>query len=136
MNKILLNRLDYLRIQKHINDAKQTKSINAAEADKLINELNSAKVVEPAEIPKDVVTMNSVVKITFINNNKQLKFAIVYPDQANIKENKISIFSPIATALIGYRVGDLIEWIVPAGVTKIRIDEILYQPEASGDFNL
>ena len=52
------------------------------------------------------------------------------------KENKISIFSPVATALIGYRVGDIIEWIVPAGLTKIKIDEIVYQPEASGDYNL
>ena len=110
MNKILLNRLDYLRIQKHINDAKQTKSINAAEAEKLINELNSAKVVEPAEIPKDVVTMNSVVKITFINSNKQLKFAIVYPDQANIKENKIPSYFiyPLSPRITGGRAWGLI----------------------------
>jgi regulator of nucleoside diphosphate kinase len=71
-----------------------------------------------------------------LNNNKQIQFQIVYPENANIKENKISIFSPIATALIGYKTGDEIEWIVPAGLTKIRIDEIIYQPEAAGDFNL
>jgi len=80
--------------------------------------------------------MNSIVKLSFLNNNKQAQFQIVYPEQANIKENKISIFSPIATALIGYKVSDEIEWIVPAGITKIRIDEIIYQPEAAGDFNL
>ncbi len=57
------------------------------------------------------------------------------PDQANIRENKISIFSPIATALIGYRVSDEIEWVVPAGLTRIRIEEILYQPEAAGDYD-
>jgi regulator of nucleoside diphosphate kinase len=45
-------------------------------------------------------------------------------------------FSPIATALIGYKVGDEIEWIIPAGLTKIRIDEIIYQPEAAGHYNL
>ena len=136
MSKIVLNRLDYLRIQKHINDAKEKKLISTAEVEKLINELNSAKILEPQEIPTDVVTMNSVVKITFINTNKQLEFKIVYPDQANFKENKISIFSPIATALIGFKVGDFIEWIVPAGVTKLHIDEIIYQPEAAGDYNL
>ena len=64
------------------------------------------------------------------------QFQIVYPDQANIKENKISIFSPVATALIGYKVSDEIEWIVPSGMTKIRIDEIIYQSEASGDYTL
>jgi len=136
MSNIILNRLDFQRIQKNISDARLSKSISAAEAERLINELNSAKVVEPTEIPDDVVTMNSVVKITFVNTNKQLKLAIVYPGQADIKENKISIFSPVATALIGYRAGDLIDWVVPAGTTKIRIDEIVYQPEASGDYDL
>ena len=74
--------------------------------------------------------------VHFLNNNKPIQFQIVYPDKANMKENKISIFSPIATALIGYKVGDEIDWMVPAGMTHIRIDEIVYQPEASGDFTL
>ena len=99
-------------------------------------ELDSATIVEPKDIPSNVVTMNSIVKLSFLNNNKQIQFQIVYPDQANLKENKISIFSPIATALIGYRDKDEIEWIVPSGLTKLRIDEIVYQPEAAGDYNL
>ncbi len=136
MSKIIVNRLDYARIKKCINDAKQFKSISKTEADKLMNELDSAQIVEPETIPSNVVTMNSIVKLSFIDINKQIQFQMVYPDQANLKENKISIFSPIATALIGYRVKDEIEWIVPAGLTKIRIDEIIYQPEAAGDFDL
>ncbi len=136
MNQIILSRLDYARIKKCINDAKKSKSITDNEAESLLNELESAKIVEPGAIPPNVVTMNSVIKISFLKHKKQVQFQIVYPDQANLKENKISIFSPIATALIGYRTGDEIEWIVPAGLTKIRIDEIIYQPEAAGDFNL
>ncbi len=136
MNKIILNRLDYLRIKKCISDAKQFKSISASEEETLLKELNSAKIVEPQEIPDNVVTMNSIVRISFLNTNKQVEFQIVYPNQANLKDNKISIFSPIATALIGYKIKDEIEWIVPAGLTKIRIDKIIYQPEASGNFNL
>ena len=102
----------------------------------MLQELDAAKIVEPEAIPSDVVTMNSIVKLSFLNNDKTIQFQIVYPEQANIKENKISIFSPIATALIGYKVNDEVEWIVPAGLTRIRIDEIIYQPEAAGDFNL
>ena len=101
-----------------------------------MKELDSAKIVTPENIPSNVVTMNSIVKVSFLNNNKQVQFQIVYPDLANIRENKISIFSPIATALIGYKVADETEWIVPAGITNIRIDEIIYQPEASGDYSL
>ncbi len=136
MSKIIINRLDYARIKKCINDAKQFKSISNTEAEKLMKELDSAKIVEPEAIPSNVVTMNSIVRLSFLNNNKQVQFQIVYPNQANLKENKISIFSPIATALIGYKVADEIEWIVPAGLTNIRIDEIIYQPEAAGDYSL
>lgn len=136
MEKIIINRLDYARIKKCINDARQFKSITESELQKLVNELESAVIMEPEAIPANVVTMNSIVKLSFLNNNKQVQFQIVYPDQANFRENKISIFSPIATALIGYKVGDEIEWIVPAGLTKIRIEEIIYQPEAAGDYNM
>lgn len=136
MSKIIINRLDYARIKKSISDAKQFRSINETEAEKLLGELNSAEIVEPTAIPSDVVTMNTIVKLSFLNNDKQVQFQIVYPDKANLKENKISIFSPIATALIGYKVKDEIEWIVPAGLTKLRIDEIIYQPEAAGDYDL
>lgn len=136
MSKIILNRIDYARIKKSISDAKQFKSISNAEAEKLINELDSATIVEPEAIPSNVVTMNSIVKIRFVNTDKEVQFQIVYPHQANVKENKISIFSPIATALIGYKVKDEIEWIVPAGLTKLRIEKIIYQPEASGDYDL
>jgi regulator of nucleoside diphosphate kinase len=136
MSKLIVNRLDYARIKNCISDAMQFKSISKAEAEKLRAELDSAKIVEPEAVPSNVVTMNSIVKLSFLNNNKQVQFQIVYPNQANLKENKISIFSPIATALIGYSVKDEIEWIVPAGLTKIRIDEIIYQPEAAGDYDL
>lgn len=135
MRNIIVNRLDYARIKKCINDAKQFNSISNAEAQNLLKELNSAEIVEPEAIPSNVVTMNSIVKLSF-SDGKKVQFQIVYPDQANLKENKISIFSPIATALIGYKVADEIEWIVPAGLTKIVIEEIIYQPEAAGDYNL
>ncbi len=136
MENIIVNSLDYQRIQRQIKEAMVQKTIDATEAEKLINELNSATILTPHEIPGDVVTMNSVIRISFADSAKQLEFKIVYPNEANFKEKKVSIFSPVATALIGFRVGDLIEWMVPGGLTKIRIDEIVYQPEAAGDFSL
>ena len=136
MTNIIVNRLDYLRILKQIDEARQNKTIDVSEAEKLLHELNSAIILDPDKIPGDVVTMNSIIKISFADSGKQQEFKIVYPNDSNFKEKKVSIFSPIATALIGFRVGDLIEWIVPGGLTKIRIDEIIYQPEASGNFTL
>lgn len=131
-----MNKLDYARILKCIQDGKSRKTINAAEAENLLNELHAAKIVEPFEVPGNIVTMNSIVRIKFLKTNKEIKFQIVYPDQANMRENKISIFSPVATALIGYKVSDEIDWMVPSGMTKIRIEEIIYQPEAEGNYEL
>ena len=136
MKKVTLTKNDYTRIYKAITDAKNSKTINSNEAEKLLSELSKAEIVSSEKIDKDVVTMNSEVKLFFENTQKEQSFKIVYPQDANLKENKISIFSPIATALIGYRIGDEIEWIVPSGMTKIKIVELLYQPEAAGDFDL
>ncbi len=136
MKEIIITKQDFTRIHKAVSDAKANKTIKLDEAEKLLSELHKAKIVASEEVPTDVVTMNSIVKIHFQHNDNKVQFQIVYPDLANIKENKISIFSAVASALIGYSVGDEIDWIVPSGITKIMIDDIIYQPEASGDFDL
>lgn len=136
MKKVTLTKNDYTRIYKAITDAKNSKTINSNEAEKLLSELSKAEILPSEKIDKDVVTMNSEVKLFFENTQKEQSFKIVYPQDANLKENKISIFSPIATALIGYKIGDEIEWIVPGGMTKIKIVDLIYQPEAAGDFDL
>jgi len=112
------------------------KAIDAVNAEKLAQELESGVLMEPQEIPSDVVTMNSVVKISFVGEEQQQEFRIVYPDEADFRMKRVSILAPIATALIGFRVGDLIEWMVPGGLKKIKIDGISYQPEAAGDYSL
>ena len=136
MKKVTLTKNDYTRIYKAITDAKNSKTINSNEAEKLLSELSKAEIVPSEKIDNDVVTMNSEVKLFFENTQKEQSFKIVYPQDSNLKENKISIFSPIATALIGYKIGDEIEWIVPGGMTKIKIVDLIYQPEVAGDFDL
>ncbi len=135
MKEVIITKQDFNRIHRAITAAKATNSIKKEEAEKLLAELKNAKIVEPENIGGDVVTMNSIVKIHFQNNKSTMEFKLVYPSEAKIKEKKISIFSAVAAALIGYRVGDEIDWLVPSGMTKIVIDEIVYQPEAAGDFD-
>ncbi len=136
MKQIVITKQDNTRIHNAIRDAKLNNSIKKEDAEKLLAELHSAKIVASEEISKDVVTMNSIVKIHFQNSKNIVEFQLVYPHLANIKEHKISIFSSVAAALIGYGVGDEIDWVIPSGMTKIVIDEIVYQPEAAGDFDL
>jgi regulator of nucleoside diphosphate kinase len=135
MKRIVLTRPDFTRISRSIELARASKSISPAEAEQLLSELGNAQIVAPEDVPADVVTMNSIVRLLFPGNKRTVEFQIVYPEQASLKDNKISIFSPIATALIGYKAGDEVEWVVPGGLTRIRIEEIIYQPEAAGNFD-
>jgi regulator of nucleoside diphosphate kinase len=102
----------------------------------LVTELNRAVIVPPREIPPDIVTMRSRVKIKDRTTNEEAELTLVFPNEANLNDGKISILAPIGTALLGYRVGDVVEWNVPAGPRSIEILEIMYQPEAAGDYHL
>ena len=102
----------------------------------LEKELNRGKIVEPKDIPKNVITMNSMIRLKDLDSGEEMTYTLVFPSIADIGENKISVLAPIGTALIGYKVEDIIEWKVPAGLRKLKVEEILYQPEAAGDYHL
>jgi regulator of nucleoside diphosphate kinase len=103
---------------------------------KLELELEQAVTVPSEEMPGDVITMRSRVRLSDLNTGEEVVYTLVFPSEANFDEGKISVLAPIGTAMLGYRVGDLIEWLVPSGLRRLKVEEILYQPEASGDYNL
>lgn len=100
----------------------------------LSNEMKNAQIVDIKELPGDVITMNSKALILLDGNEEEI--TLVYPQEADLIENRISVLSPIGIALLGYCEGDTIEWTVPSGTMKIDIKKILYQPEAAGDLHL
>jgi regulator of nucleoside diphosphate kinase len=102
----------------------------------LEEELDRAETVDSKDIPTDVVTMNSKVRVQDLDSGNEMVYSLVFPRDANIDQNRISMLAPLGTALLGYRVGDVIEWKVPAGLRRIRVEEVLYQPEAAGDYHL
>jgi len=125
------------------NDMKRLKEliIEADNKDKkylreLEDELDKGEVVNSRDIPDNIITMNSKVRLRDINTQKEMIYWLVFPDDSNADQGKISILAPIGTALLGYKVGDIIEWKVPVGLTKLKVEEILYQPEAAGDYQL
>lgn len=103
---------------------------------RLQGELDKARVVDPKDIPADVVTMRSTVELTDLDTGSVEVYTLVFPDEADVTEKKISVLAPIGTAVLGYRVGDEFEWKVPAGVRRLRVSKVLYQPEAAGHWEL
>ncbi len=136
MKELIINRLDAERIMQNISKFKSGKPYSVSDIERLVEELNRATVMAPEEMPSDIITMHSVVKVKYVNNDKSVTLQLVYPEEANIQENKVSIFAPIATALLGYKKGDIINWRIPGGKVKIKVEDILYQPEAAGEFQL
>lgn len=95
----------------------------------LRREIDMAEIVESEELPADVVTMHSTVRLRDMQTKEEETYTLVYPEEANIAEGKISILAPIGTAVLGYRVGDTVRWKVPSGLSRWRIEEVVAQPE-------
>ena len=102
----------------------------------LQSELLQARVVAPKDVPPDVVTMNSKARLRDLEDGEEVTYTLVFPDQANIEQGRISVVAPVGTAMLGHRVGDEFEWEVPAGSVRLRVEEVLYQPEAAGHYHL
>ena len=86
--------------------------------------LAHARVIDKSRLISDGVQLLSRVEMTDLNTQRRMTYTVVSPHEANLREAKISIKSPIAQALLGKKVGDVVEVAVPAGKLKLRIEEI------------
>jgi regulator of nucleoside diphosphate kinase len=95
-------------------------SIYSSSVAKLGEELRSADTLDEAEMPAEVVRLNSIITISAPHNKKK-SFQLVLPNQSNIAENKLSVLAPMGLALFGYAEGDQVLWEFPSGLNKIKI---------------
>lgn len=102
----------------------------------LKDELDRGQVVAPMQVPRAVVTMNSRVRLRDLGTDECETYTLVYPEAADINLEKLSVLAPLGTALLGTRSGQVIEFNTPGGWRRLKVERILYQPEAAGDFHL
>ncbi|MPN49164.1 Regulator of nucleoside diphosphate kinase [bioreactor metagenome] len=87
-------------------------------------------------MPPTVVTMNSTVQFTIAESGKQFVLSLVYPRDMDGSADKISIFAPVGSALLGLSIGDELAWPGPGGKPMtVRVKQIMYQPEAAGELH-
>jgi regulator of nucleoside diphosphate kinase len=135
MNRILVTTNDYRRLLALLELA-SIKTI-MPEIDKLLyNKLIVANTLPQENISKNVITMNSRVRLKELASKKEIELTIAYPQDADNRERKVSILSPIGIALLGRQVGDQVSWKIPRGKGKFEVIDITYQPEAVGDYHL
>lgn len=98
-------------------------------------ELDRAVVVDSSEVPPDVVTMNSRVRL--MDGPRSWMVTLVFPEDADPEHDRISVLAPLGAALLGCRAGNPISFRVPSGAHRTcNVLSVLYQPEAAGDTDL
>lgn len=132
MTKIYITQFDYDRLMKLLEKKKPHDDFDKA----LLYELERGEIVEPKDIPHDVITMNSHVEFTDEHDN-DWDYWLVFPEDADLTKNKISILSPIGCALLGYKVGDKVTLHTPLqGRRDLIVKQVLSQPEREGKFDI
>ena len=131
--EITISSLDADRLYKLIESLPSNSVLGVSE---LEDELTRANIVEPADVPPTIVTMNSTVKFSVESTSEEFELTLVYPKSVDSSGSQISILAPVGSALLGLSLGDEIEWPKPGGgLLKVTIKEITYQPERAGDFH-
>lgn len=135
-NQIIITELDYVRLSKLILAERNVKTNEVRNLAFLSEEINRAEKVDSRVIAPDFVTMNSTVEIIDEDTKKSMTIKLVYPNESDFRNGRISILSPLGAALLGYKTGSVIAFNVPKGVKKMKIKSIIYQPEAQGEYTV
>lgn len=123
--KLLLLDTDVEQIKRLLND----KALENNQYCRMLREeVLKGKIVAKEQLPANVITMHSKIKVLDLEDGDTSTYTLVYPWETDVDSGKISIFAPIGTALLGYRQNDIIDWKVPGGIAKFKILEV-NQPE-------
>ena len=120
---IVITETDYVRLRSLIVSSRQYRPHDAHHLDDLEQELDRA-VIAGVAVPKGVVTMNSRVRVRDLNTGHEFAYQIVFPRDADVARNRISVLAPIGTALLGYGAGATVEWQAPSGLRRWRILDV------------
>jgi regulator of nucleoside diphosphate kinase len=123
-NDVILLKEDFEILNSYVKNQHGMQVNEKENFSKLYGEIKKAQIVDPEDFPSNVVRLGSTVKVKDLETKKDLEITIVLPQQADIKQKKISVLAPIGTALIGFRKGRKVSWNVPAGKKDFKIMEV------------
>jgi len=106
----------------------------------LLNELEAelkwAQVIQPGEVPLNVVTMNSKVRLLDLDTGERFSLTLVFPGTDAPTPERVSVLAPVGLALLGAKQGDELSLTTHSRARRLRVEQIEYQPEAAGNFAL
>lgn len=123
-NNLIIEKKEYMLLKRLMNLSEFYKDRTLAYSmKKLMGELEHAQIVDDLKMPKDVIRFNTKITIDS-ENGWQSTFTLVTPNESDVKNSKISILTPMGSAVIGYAKGDTIIWEFPSGEQKLTIKEV------------
>jgi regulator of nucleoside diphosphate kinase len=132
----VLSELDRLRLRELLVDLRASGRAHADHVALLGRRLREARVVEQQHVPRDVITMNSMLAVRDLEVGERWRCTLAYPQDADLLDRRVSVALPLGAMLLGQRVGDTVACPAGSGERRLRIERLYYQPEASGHFHL
>ena len=126
---IVVTESDRIRLSEIIAVAERSPRHGLGDIPALRRELDRARVVNDDDLPVDVIRLNSRAELADLDTGERMEFTLVLPDEANVDEGRISVFAPMGTAMLGYRVGDRFEWPVPYGLRRLKVVAVSHDAE-------
>lgn len=130
---ITISSPDHNRLLQLVDSARLDRRVQRQNLDLLERELGRAIVVSPDSLPWDVIAMNSVVCFQDLDTGEEEQYQLVFPTDADVINDRISVLAPIGTALLGFRCGDVIEWQVPQGRRRLQITKVIQDQPTQQD---
>jgi len=122
---VILTKTDYEILNSYVKNLHGMRVNEKENFNKLSGELRKAKVVEDGNLPADIVRLGSTVVVKDLILNRDMTVTIVVPNEADIKQKKVSVLAPIGTALIGFKKGQVVNWNVPSGKKDFKIVDVI-----------
>jgi regulator of nucleoside diphosphate kinase len=123
-NNIVISSTDRDRLLKLVESARLDRRIALEHIEALEHELQRATITAPEEMPRNVVSLNSTVWLRDLDSEEIERYMLVLPHEADVVRQRISVLAPIGTAILGYRLRDVIEWPVPRGKSRLEIVKV------------
>lgn len=126
--EIYISGLDLARLREMLIQARRTEYRGQRYLNELRARLERTQTLTASQAPVDRVTMGSVARVQDLDTQREVTYTLVWPDEANPAQGKVSVLSPIGAALLGRQVGVEFDWEAPEGARRLVVREVLAQP--------
>jgi regulator of nucleoside diphosphate kinase len=130
-HSIIVSDADMDRLSRLVRALKHSLFRDQLQLESLDQTLESAEVTSSERIPRDVIRMNSRVRVLDLDTRKKGLYTLVFPEHADLSTSRISILAPVGLALLGRRQRDMIEVKVPGGIRRLQVEHVLYRADTA-----